>query len=192
MKWTDRQQEIIDTSIKLIANHGIQSLTIKNISHKIGISEAALYRHFSSKSAIIMAILDSFQEISCDVFDTIWEEGSTSLDKIQTFVMDRYQRFSANPELAKVMFSEEIFQNDERYVQKIFSIMEEHKVNLIKIIKEGQSENEIRTDVDHKSLVRVIVGSMRLLVTQWCLSNFAFNLVDEGTELWKATEKIIT
>ena len=192
MKWTDRQKEIIDTSITLIAHHGIQGLTIKNISKEIGISEAAIYRHFASKSEIIMAILDTFQEISCCVFDTIWEERSTSIDKIKAFVMDRYDRFTENPELAKVMFSEEVFQNDERYTQKIFEIMEEHKEKLMIVIQEGQENNEIRNDVDLVSLVRIVVGSMRMLVTQWCLSSFTFDLRQEGTKLWNAVQKIIT
>lgn len=192
MIWTDRQKEIIDTSIKLIAYNGIQNLTIKNISKEIGISEAAIYRHFASKSDIIMAILNTFQEISCSIFDTVWEEGSTSIDKIEAFVMDRYDRFTANPELAKVMFSEEVFQNDERYTQKIFEIMEEHKEKLIAILQEGKEKNEIRNDVDLISLVRIIVGSMRMLVTQWCLSSFAFNLKQQGTNLWNALQKLIT
>ncbi len=191
MNFTDRQKEIIDTSIKLIAHSGIQSLTIKNISKKIGISEAAIYRHFASKSEIIMAILDTFQDISCCVFDTIWEEGSTSIDKVKAFVMDRYDRFTEHPELAKVMFSEEIFQNDERYYKKIFDIMEEHKDKLKDIIRNGQEKNEIRNDVDLISLIRIIVGSMRMLVTQWCLSNFSFNLKQQGTNLWAAVEKVI-
>lgn len=192
MKWTDRQKEIVDSSVKLIAHNGIQSLTIKNISKEIGISEAALYRHFLNKSDIIMAILDSFQEISCCVFDTVWEEGSTSIDKIRAFVMDRYDRFSANPELAKVMFSEEVFQNDERYTQKIFEIMEEHKDKLMAILQVGQDNNEIRNDIDCISLIRIVVGSMRMLVTQWCLSNFTFNLKQQGINLWNAVEKLIT
>ncbi|HEX37860.1 MAG TPA: TetR/AcrR family transcriptional regulator [Candidatus Cloacimonetes bacterium] len=192
MKLSERQQQIIDTSIKLIADHGIQSLTIKNISKEIGISEAALYRHFASKSEIIMAILNSFQKISCCVFDTVWEEGSTSIDKLKVFVMDRYDRFTENPKLAKVMFSEEVFQNDLRYSQKISEIMEEHKNKLKDIIQQGQEKNEIRNDVDLISLVRVVVGSMRMLVTQWCLSNFAFNLKQQGTTLWNAVQKLIT
>ncbi|MCK5088225.1 MAG: helix-turn-helix transcriptional regulator, partial [Melioribacteraceae bacterium] len=46
---TKRQAEIIDESIKLIADKGIQGLTIKNLSKAIGVSEPAIYRHFENK-----------------------------------------------------------------------------------------------------------------------------------------------
>ena len=64
MELTERQQQIVNISIDLIAGQGIQNLTIKNISKEVGFSEPAIYRHFDSKYDIIMAMLDSFQDIS--------------------------------------------------------------------------------------------------------------------------------
>ncbi|MCD4664213.1 MAG: TetR/AcrR family transcriptional regulator, partial [Bacteroidales bacterium] len=43
---SDRQQQIIEESIKIIDEKGIQGLTIKNLSKAIGISEPGIYRHF--------------------------------------------------------------------------------------------------------------------------------------------------
>ena len=55
---TKRQLQIIQTSIELIGNGGIQELTIKNLSRKIGFVEAAVYRHFASKSEILLTVLE--------------------------------------------------------------------------------------------------------------------------------------
>ena len=41
---SERQKEIINASLELIAESGIQSLTIKNLSKKIGLVESAIYR----------------------------------------------------------------------------------------------------------------------------------------------------
>jgi AcrR family transcriptional regulator len=57
---TDRQLEIIQTSIKLISSKGIQGLTMKNLSKEIGISEPAIYRHYDNKIEILVSILDYF------------------------------------------------------------------------------------------------------------------------------------
>ena len=58
---TERQNQIIEESIKLIHNQGIQGMTIKNISNAIGLTEAAIYRHFKSKDEILSTILDDFR-----------------------------------------------------------------------------------------------------------------------------------
>ena len=47
---TERQQQIIEESINVIHSEGIQGFTIKNLSKAIGLSEAAIYRHFKSKT----------------------------------------------------------------------------------------------------------------------------------------------
>ena len=50
MEFTVRQEEIILKSMEIIAREGIAALTIKNISGKVGVSEAALYRHFKIRT----------------------------------------------------------------------------------------------------------------------------------------------
>ena len=60
-KFTERQQQIVEIAIKLIADKGIQNLTTKNLAKEIGISEPAIYRHFSSKLEILKAVITNFQ-----------------------------------------------------------------------------------------------------------------------------------
>jgi len=185
MKLTDRQQQIIDESIKLIANKGIQSLTIKNISAAIGVSEPAVYRHFENKSAIIMGILESFCNISSDVLAELVMTDISCLEKVERFIMDRLSSCERQPDLAKVMFSEECFQHDSQYAEKILEIMHGHKFVVQKLLKEGQSCGEIRSDIDSLQLFRIIFGGVRLLIKQWTMTGYRFCLTDEGQKLWK-------
>lgn len=191
MKLTTRQQEIINVSIALIADKGIQSLTIKNISQAIGISEPAIYRHFENKFEILMTVLESFEIIAADVLNSEEIKNLASLDKIEFFLLDRYKRCAGNPKLAKVMFAEENFQDDERLAEKVLSIMHTHKAEMHKVISAGQNLGEIRNDIDSTSLFRIIFGSMRLLIKQWCLSEGRFDLVEEGKKLWTAEKKML-
>jgi len=60
--YTDKQNEIIHAAIELVSDIGIQRLTIKNLSKKIGMVEGAIYRHFDSKIDILLGILEIFKE----------------------------------------------------------------------------------------------------------------------------------
>jgi AcrR family transcriptional regulator len=188
---TDRQSQIINAAIKLIAEQGIQNLTIKNLSALVGISDAALYRHFANKDEIVLAMLSSFESISNFVLTETEKEGMSSLDKIRKFLFDRYERFSENPRAARVMFSEEVFKNDERYTKKMLSIMHQHGETMRNIIAEGQSKGEIRNDIPARELFMIIFGSMRLLVTQWNMKDNAFNLMKEGALLWESLNRML-
>ena len=62
MDWSKRQKEIIEAAISLIAQNGIEGLTTKALAAAVGISEPALYRHFSNKAKIVQAVIGCFDD----------------------------------------------------------------------------------------------------------------------------------
>jgi len=191
MQTTERQREIIEVAVDLIASKGIQGLTIKNLSKTIGITEPAIYRHFESKTAILMALLDNFREMAemlSGLMDTF--QGSAA-EKIGFMFTKMLGLFSETPSMVSVVFSEEIFKNDELLKNKIVEILNLHAQTIEKIIRQGQLENNVRQDIDEKSLTLLVMGSLRLLVKRWDLNNHNFNLSQEGEHLIKVLSKIL-
>ncbi|MBN2856799.1 MAG: TetR/AcrR family transcriptional regulator [Candidatus Delongbacteria bacterium] len=185
---TDRQKEIIEKAIKIIANDGIQSLTIKNLSKAVGVTEAALYRHYESKQSMLMTIIDHFEDFSKTDTDKV---PSSPIEAVKYFLTSRYDKFISNPELSKVMFSEALFLNDKDISERMRLLIHGHKKELEAIIESGKKKGLIRNDIDTRSLFRMIVGSMRLLVTQWCFNDYSFDLKAEGLILWNNIELMI-
>jgi AcrR family transcriptional regulator len=60
--FSERQEQIINASIELISEQSIQALTIKNIAKKINVTDGAIYRHFPSKTSILLGIILPFQQ----------------------------------------------------------------------------------------------------------------------------------
>jgi len=188
---TKRQQDIVNAAINIIARAGYQELTTKRLAAALNLSEAALYRHFESKSALIYAILDYFQQVAADTFGHIHQTISNPLEQVKAFVVNRYSLFIQQPELAKLMFSEELFLNDTSLAEHVLGIMHIHRDQLLLSLRLGQEQGIIRRDLSPLTLFRLVIGPLRLLVTQWNLSGQEFDLLEEGTQLWNAIEKII-
>ena len=186
MEFSSRQKEILDASIKLIARKGIQELTIKNLSALVGISEPAIYRHFESKIEILTALLTYFGDRSEEGFKQIAASDRTALRKLGSVFEHHFRYFTDNPPFSTVLFSEEIFRNDSMLSTKTFQIMQRAQNHVLRFITEGQKSGELRSLVPAEQLSVILTGSLRLLVTQWRLSGFAFDLVDEGKKLWTA------
>jgi AcrR family transcriptional regulator len=189
MNFTERQEEIIKMSINIIAEKGIQNLTIKNISKAIGISEPAIYRHFESKMDILLAILSYFKKSNSIVLETPNLESKNTIQQIGSIYS---KQFKKNHALASVIFSEDIFKNDNQLSKKVASIMQSNNIVISKIIKTGQENNEIRNDIPVDELALIIMGALRLIVKKWRMANFSFDLEKEGTNLWNSIEKTIS
>ncbi|MEA3499642.1 MAG: TetR/AcrR family transcriptional regulator, partial [Candidatus Marinimicrobia bacterium] len=189
MKMTKRQAEITEVSINIIANKGIQNLTIKNISKEVGISEPAIYRHFKSKGDILLAILSFFKDSNSIALSTEKLKSENSLKQIKTIYFNHFEQFISNRALTGVIFAEDIFKNDKRLIKKVNYIMElNHKV-ISEIIATGQKENEIRVDISVDQLTLIIMGALRLIVQKWKMAKFKFDLKKEGNNLWNSIEK---
>lgn len=191
MQYTNRQRDIIEAAILIISRKGFKKLTIKNLAVRIGLSEAALYRHFDSKKDLLVSMLNYFAEISGKVIEDIRCAGLEPISCIERFVMSRFELFQQNPDLGNVLFSEEMFRNDPDLMEHMHKIMHNHKEAVARYITSAQENGEIPGDIDPIQLFRVITGSMRFLVTQWNLTGHAFNLVDEGKSLMITINKLI-
>ena len=179
-----RQLEIIQTTIKIIADKGIQGFTIKNLSKEINISEPAIYRHFKSKTEILLIMLEQFQSFKKEISKNILASKTNSYKKINMIFEKLLTKFSENPSLVSVIFSDEIFNNEKQLSDKISEIMDINNAMFVEIIKEGQKNNEIRKDIQIQYIVLMIMGALRLLVKKWEKNNYNFDLKKEGQNLF--------
>lgn len=55
---TPRQEEILERAYELIRDSGLAGLTMKKVAERVGFTEPALYRHFATKQALVMAVAE--------------------------------------------------------------------------------------------------------------------------------------
>jgi len=186
-----RQKQIIDISIKIISERGIQDLTMKNLSGKLGITEPAIYRHFESKQKILIAVLDSFKHQNKLINENIQNEGETAFQHLQRSIEMIIKKFIKNPAMSAVIFSEEIFQNQSELSELVKNIMNSTITFFTKILENGQKDGSIRTDIGKDELSVIVMGSIRHIVIVWRLSGFKIDLNNNAGKLIKTLEKMI-
>jgi AcrR family transcriptional regulator len=188
---TERQEQIILTAIALIAREGYKNLTIKKLASELHLSEAALYRHFVNKEDLLLSIMHYFEDISRNVLQEIQKTKLNPLEKVHFFIMNRYELFTSNPDLAQVMFSDELFYYDLVFFKQFQKISMNHREVLLNFIEEAQKEGFIQLGINSTQLFTIIIGSMRFLITQWNLSGRKFDLVKEGDSLFQTIKNLI-
>jgi TetR/AcrR family transcriptional regulator, fatty acid metabolism regulator protein len=189
---TQRQQEIIEASIELIAEKGIQGLTMKNLSKEIGISEPAIYRHYDNKIEILKSILDYFFNNMKSILESELNSESTAFEKISNIFNRHFKSFSEKPQLLAVIFSEELFRNETSLSNKVAAIIEQNTLMVQTILEKGQQNAEVDPNLNPRHLAVMIMGSLRLLAKQWQISGHAFNLTQEGAAMFETIRPLIS
>lgn len=191
MDFTARQTEIVEKAIGIISKSGFEGLTTKSLAGKVGVSEAALYRHFSGKSDILTGILDYFEQRTRALIDEVLKEEIPGFDKIREILKRRCHEFIENPALMVIILSEEMFPGDSDLSKKVHGIMALNRATILELLEGAQKEGCVRNDIAKETVFNLILGPYRFMMTRWRLSNFSFDLAKEFDDYWEAVNKVL-
>lgn len=190
---TPRQKEILEASLFVIDNEGLKKFTMKNVAQRIGVTDAALYKHFPDKGAILGALQTLFKESTLDILAAIQADPRRdSLGKLEVFVKGRAKQFQENRALTVTLFSDELFRGMERVSSMNQDTMDSHADILMAIIREGQANGTLNRDIPPAHMVMLLTGPMRLMVTGWKADPLGKpTLVDRVDQFWVTYSKIV-
>lgn len=186
-----RQTEIIEESLAIIAERGMEGLTYRNLSERLGISIPAFYRHFPSKTHILLGIIDYFRELSQEVFLSAEASGGDAVDRLGVFLIGHARLFSERSGLVAVLFPEEIGGTSHEVRGRVLEAMTENRERLTALMANGVATGLLRPDISSERLAFFLMGSLRLSVTLWRLNERETNLVLEVTAMWRDLVQLI-
>lgn len=191
-RFTDRQIEIMEAATMRIDQYGIQELTIKNLASDLGLSEAALYRHFKSKNEILLGLLTYFIfEMKERIALIISKNETAPTQQLKDIFASQLNTFLKKPAIVSVIFSEGIFQFNKELSQVVSTMMELMQTNISAIVKKGQDAGDYNSLIGSATISTIIMGSMRVTVLKWKLSGHKSNLIEEGNTVLNGILKMI-
>jgi TetR/AcrR family transcriptional regulator len=186
-----RQTEIIEESLVIIAEYGMEGLTYRNLSDRLGISIPAFYRHFPSKADILLGIIDYFREHSAAIFQSAESSGVDAVDRLGLFLIGHARLFSEKSGLVAVLFPEEIGAGTQQVRERVLLAITENRERLTALMADGAAVGLLRSDIPPERLAFFLMGSLRLSVTLWRLNEREDDLVQEVTAAWRDLERLI-
>lgn len=175
-----RQQEIIESAGKLLMEKGIKGLTTKNLAQEMNFSESALYRHFKNKEDIVLLLISFLSDNINSRFNTILNSEINAEEKYLALFLSQFQFFKSNPHFIVIVLSDGLMDNSEDIKNSIKKLIETNFGALKRIMIEGQKSNLFNQEMEAENLVHFAMGSFRLQMLQWKLSNFSFDIETQG------------
>ncbi len=170
-----RQLAIIQASAKLLSESGSSGLTVKNLAKEMRFSEAALYRHYTSKEAIIVSLLEYLASELENQFNNLDKEKSAS-ERFLDYNQCQIDYFKANSNFVIIAFSDGLFDNTEKInlaLSGIFTVLQKH---LIPIIMDGKLDNTFPMEIHSEKIVHILLASFKLHMVKWKISNYTSDI----------------
>lgn len=148
----DLRKALIAIAIDLLAEGGVQALSLRKIAQKAGVSHNAPYMHFADKEAVLVAIAEeSFRLLAVHVDSAISQVGGNTREQLIA-ASQAYVRFAiGHPDCVQVMF---------RPVEptKYPSLVETSQASLnrlFELVKYGQEKGELNSG-DTQAMTKAI------------------------------------
>lgn len=104
----DLRSRLVEVTSEILENEGIDSLTMRSLSKRLGVSRTAAYRHFPDKTALLKAVAeDTFNMMRVYIHEKL-DSMKTPLDRFEA-ISHAYLEFAAkNSARYRQMFSMEV------------------------------------------------------------------------------------
>ena len=188
-----RQQQIIDAARKLIVKYGSEHLTVRRIAKEVGISEAAIYRHFKSKKEILFFLADHITYGLLEGIDKATTRNDTSLETIDNVLKSHLSAIEQKQGMSFQVIAEIISLGDKKLNKKVSDDIVSYIERLKRLLSDGVKSGLVREDIDLDAAATLLFGMIQGLVNIWALSNYKFNLSERYSSLWNVfRESVIT
>lgn len=180
MQISNKQQAIIEVSGKILMEKGILGLTTKNLALEMNFSESALYRHFKNKEEIILLLIRYLSNNINERFENIINSDINPEEKYVQLFKSQFAFFNKNPHFIAIVLSDGLMDNSKEIKNEVQKLIQINAICYKKVIVRGQNSNIFNNEVDADDLVHFAMGTFRLQMLKWKLSNFSFDIETQG------------
>jgi len=155
-------ENILDTSIELFFQKGIEATSISDITAKTGISKGSLYFHFPDKQTLVSEALSRYEN-SFFEFINVSLQGNSPGEKMENFFesvkkMHKTKNYSGGCIFGNTAL--EMADKNDSLSQMVKHVFDRWTSILSNIIRDAQKTGEIRRDIDSLVLANLIVSSL--------------------------------
>ncbi|MGD9486998.1 MAG: TetR/AcrR family transcriptional regulator [Calditrichaceae bacterium] len=190
-KKISRKQQIAKAAMKIIASEGVQSLVMIKIAKLIGLTDAALYKHFNTKNDMLLFMVEEIENSLINNIEKKIDMQADACDKLKSILFVHLSFIEKNIGIPRVLFSEAIQFQDKRLRDKIAGIITQYMEYIKNIIQQAVDKGCVRKDLDVEAAAIMYMGIIQATFILWSTSDFSFPLTGKVDQLWATFSKCL-
>jgi AcrR family transcriptional regulator len=186
-----RREQITQAALDLINDQGVSGLSIAGIARRVGIVPSALYRHFTSKDAVLDAVLDLIQQRLLDNVAHVRRKTPVPLKQLNLLFSRHTAMLSENRAIPHVVFSDAVYNGQPDRKAKVAQIITAYLKEVEFIIESGRQDGTICKAVIPATAAVMFLGLIMPAAVLWNVSEGNFDMTAHINTAWPAYERSI-
>ncbi|MCW8879713.1 MAG: nucleoid occlusion factor SlmA [Kangiellaceae bacterium] len=183
-KKSNRKQDILQSLAHMLETDLTGRITTARLAKEVGVSEAALYRHFPSKARMYESLLDFCEESVFSRINTI-TAGQHSTQEKCFMVASLVLNFSLkNPGISRILTGEVLLGETQRLKSRVSQLFDKLELSFKQLIRNSAVEQGAST-VDSAASAKLIASIVEGRIQQYVRSNFSINPMENWESQWR-------
>jgi len=155
----ERKKIILKSAVKVFARSNYRAAKMADIGAESGVSEAMVYKHFPSKKAIFLRILQHISGRIITIWEAETEKNLNALSTLKNMGTAYYHRMKDHPDELKVQFQAISEIDDEDIANQLRQDHIRYIGYFESILKKGVREGSIRSGIDSRGYAFLFNGA---------------------------------
>lgn len=183
-----RRQLILEALARELEENPGERITTASLSRAVGVSEAALYRHFASKAKMFEGLIDFAEESIFARINQILRERQEARQRCAQLLYLLLGFSARNPGITRVLLGDALVGETERLLVRVGQFFTRLETQLKQIWREGEMRGESLAEVDVNVAANLMIALAEGLMHQYLRSRFQVSPLAYWEAQWSLLE----
>ena len=161
-----------------------ERITTARLARQVGVSEAALYRHFPSKSKMFEGLIEFIEETLFSRINMILAEENSAAARCEKMVSLLLAFTERNPGITRILTGDALAGETERLHARVAQLYDRFETQLKQVLREAEMREGIRPVLTVNAAANLLLAAAEGRISQYVRSGFQRAPTEGWPEQW--------
>lgn len=179
-----RREQILQALALMLEEDSGKRITVAALAKQVGVSEAALYRHFPSKARMFEGLIAFIEETLFERITRILEEEPGAIERCGALLTLLLAFAERNPGLSRLLEGGVLTGETARLRARIHQLFERLETQLKQILREAELREGRRPTLPASAAANLLLAAAEGRISQYVRSDFRRRPTEHWEEQW--------
>jgi TetR/AcrR family transcriptional regulator len=191
MNKPNRKEEILHSLATMLETQPGARITTAALAREVGVSEAALYRHFPSKAKMLEGLIEFIEESLFSRISRIMTEEPTAQARCSKLLALLLTFTERNPGMARLLVGDALQGETDRLRGRVRQVFDRLETQLRLILREWAATKVPGPELGTAAAANLLLSAAEGRINQFVRSEFRALPTSHWPEQWEALERSV-
>ncbi|MCK5875208.1 MAG: nucleoid occlusion factor SlmA [Alcanivoracaceae bacterium] len=186
-----RKEQILQALAHMLEATPGGRITTAGLAKEVGVSEAALYRHFPSKAKMFEGLIGFIEDSIFSRVNRITQETPDALSQVRQILHLLLAFTEGNPGITRLLTGDALTGENDRLRQRIEQFYSRVESQLKQVLRDAEFKQNLRTQASPAITANLLLAATEGRISQFVRSGFKDLPTRDWNEQWGLLQALI-